>query len=96
MPPLLIVNPLSASSRSASAPRLDEGQLHLYAPRFDSIRGVLEPTWDERQNECFTVDAREGSLHAAFDDEPGTLETPIEFRIDPGALRLLVPPGPLA
>jgi hypothetical protein len=26
----------------------------------------------------------------------GTLETPIEFRIEPGALRLLVPPGPLA
>jgi diacylglycerol kinase family enzyme len=76
--------------------RLDEGRLHLYAPRFDSIRGVLEPTWDERQNECFTVDAREGSLHAAFDGEPGTLETPIEFQIDPGALRLLVPPGPLA
>lgn len=76
--------------------RLDEGQLHLYAPRFDSVRGVLEPTWDERQSECFTVDAREGSLHAAFDGEPGTLETPIEFRIDPGALRLLVPPGPLA
>jgi diacylglycerol kinase family enzyme len=76
--------------------RLDEGRLHLYAPHFDSLRGVLEATWDERQADRFTVGARQGSLHAAFDGEPGRLETPIEFRIDPGALRLLVPPGPLA
>lgn len=76
--------------------RLDEGQLYLYAPHFDSVRGILAPTWDERQSDRFTVDAREGSLHAAFDGEPGKLKTPVEFRIDPGALRLLLPRGPFA
>ncbi|HEY5296223.1 MAG TPA: diacylglycerol kinase family protein [Gaiellaceae bacterium] len=76
--------------------RLDEGQLHLYAPRFDSVRGVLKPTWDERAGDRFTIDARAGSLRAAFDGEPGRLATPIDFRIEPGALRLLVPSDPLA
>jgi diacylglycerol kinase family enzyme len=59
--------------------RLDEGELHLYVPG------------DERVGERFVVDAAKGSLEAAVDGEPDVLDTPIEFRIEPKALRVLVP-----
>jgi diacylglycerol kinase family enzyme len=59
--------------------RLDEGKLHLYVPG------------DERVGERFVVNAAAGRLEAAVDGEPDVLRTPIEFRIEPGALRVLVP-----
>jgi diacylglycerol kinase family enzyme len=59
--------------------RLDEGKLHLYIP------GA------ERIGERFVVDAAAGRLQAALDGEPDELVMPIEFRIEPGALRVLVP-----
>jgi diacylglycerol kinase family enzyme len=59
--------------------RLDEGKLHLYVPG------------DERVGERFVIDAGAGRLEAAVDGEPDVLETPIEFRIEPRALRVLVP-----
>jgi diacylglycerol kinase family enzyme len=58
---------------------LDEGKLHLYVPGEDRVA------------ECFVVDAAAGKLEAAVDGEPDVLETPIEFRIEPRALRVLVP-----
>ena len=61
--------------------RLDEGELHLYVPG------------DERAGERFVVDAAAGRLEAAVDGEPAVLQTPIEFRIEPRALRVLVPDG---
>ena len=61
--------------------RLDEGKLHLYMPG------------DERRGERFVVDAAAGRLEAAVDGEPDVLTTPIEFRIEPRALRVLVPDG---
>jgi diacylglycerol kinase family enzyme len=61
--------------------RLDEGKLHLY------VRG------DERSGERFVVDAAAGRLEAAVDGEPDVLSTPIEFRIEPRALRVLIPDG---
>jgi diacylglycerol kinase family enzyme len=61
--------------------RLDEGELHLYVPG------------DERAAERFVVDAAAGQLEAAVDGEPDVLRTPIEFRIEPRALRVLVPDG---
>ncbi|CAN5325965.1 diacylglycerol kinase family protein [soil metagenome] len=64
--------------------RLDEGKLHLYVPGG-------EPA--ERVGESFAVDAAAGRLEAAIDGEPAVLETPIEFRIEPLALRVLVPPA---
>jgi diacylglycerol kinase family enzyme len=64
--------------------RLDEGQLYLYV-----VRGGV----DERRETSFVVDARAGWIEAAVDGEPDVLATPIEFRIEPGALRVLVPPG---
>ena len=71
--------------------RLDEGCLHLYAPT-----GMLRADWEERRGERFTVDARRGRLRAAVDGEPEELATPIEFRVEPRALRVLVPRGPRA
>jgi diacylglycerol kinase family enzyme len=62
--------------------RLDEGLLHLYA-------AGDEP--GERVAERFVVDAKAGRLEAAIDGEPDVLRTPLEFRIEPRALRVLVP-----
>jgi diacylglycerol kinase family enzyme len=61
--------------------RLDEGKLHVYLPG------------DERVGERFVVDASAGRLEAAVDGEPDELQTPIEFRVEPRALRVLVPDG---
>jgi diacylglycerol kinase family enzyme len=69
--------------------RLDEGRLHLYV-----AEGVLPRSWDERTGERFEVDARAGRLSAAVDGEPERLETPLDFRIEPQALRVLVPARP--
>ena len=64
--------------------RLDEGKLHLYVPDADP---------PERVGQGFVVDAAAGRLQAAVDGEPDVLATPIEFRIEPRALRVLVPPA---
>ena len=68
--------------------RLDEGKLHLYAGT-----GIVRSTWTEQTGERFVVDASAGRLEAAVDGEPERLETPIEFRVEPLALRVLLPPG---
>jgi diacylglycerol kinase family enzyme len=67
---------------------LDEGLLHLYA-----MRGILRSSWTERSAPHLSVDAAGGWVRAAIDGEPVRLETPVEFRSEPGALRLLLPPG---
>jgi diacylglycerol kinase family enzyme len=64
---------------------LDEGCLHLYA-----LAGPLRSAWEERKGRRFVVGAS-GPLGAAVDGEPDELETPIEFRVEPRALRVLVP-----
>jgi diacylglycerol kinase family enzyme len=63
--------------------RLDEGVLYLYelGGRAGGERGAR-----------FVLDAAAGRIEAAVDGEPDVLETPIEFRIEPQALRVLVPP----
>jgi diacylglycerol kinase family enzyme len=61
--------------------RLDEGKLHLYVPG------------DERVGDRFVVAAAAGTLQAAVDGEPDVLQTPIEFQVEPRALRVLVPQG---
>ena len=68
--------------------RLDEGRLHL-----DIAHGVLPSTWEDRVAERFVIDSERGRLQAARDGEPTELETPLEFTIEPRALRVLVPPG---
>jgi diacylglycerol kinase family enzyme len=69
--------------------RLDEGRLHVYVPT-----GLLRSTWHERTCEHATIDADGQRLPAAVDGEPELLQTPLEFRIEPRALRVLVPRRP--
>ena len=66
--------------------RLDEGRLHLYVPH-----GIRRVTWDERSSTELTIDADGHRVRAAIDGEPVELDTPLEFRIEPAELRLLVP-----
>lgn len=66
--------------------RLDEGRLHLYVPT-----GLLRSDWVERGFTELTIDARGDAVRAAIDGEPDVLEAPITFRIEPRALRVLLP-----
>jgi diacylglycerol kinase family enzyme len=66
--------------------RLDEGLLHLYVPD-----GLVPDEWHDRSGERFTIDVGHARVRAAIDGEPTVLETPLEFTIEPGALRVLVP-----
>lgn len=69
--------------------RLDEGALHVYASH-----GLVRPHWEEHGLARVVVGARAGRVRAAVDGEPELLEAPIEFSIEPGALRVLVPRRP--
>lgn len=66
--------------------RLDEGVLCLYV-----AHGWLPNAWEEKPGRRFVVDGRRGTLEAAIDGEPTTLETPLQFEIEPRALRVLLP-----
>lgn len=67
--------------------QIDAGVLALYA-----ARGLRRLHWTERTASEFRVDAGRRRLDAAIDGEPVALASPLELRIEPGALRLLVPP----
>jgi diacylglycerol kinase family enzyme len=69
--------------------RLDEGRLYL-----ELATGWHPGTWDERSAERFSIDAAGDEIDAAIDGEPATLRTPLEFSIEPRALRVLVPRAP--
>ena len=69
--------------------RIDEGMLHLYIPH-----GFRRITWDERTCTELEIGGPLPRLRAAIDGEPVELETPLQFRIEPGALRVLVPSAP--
>jgi diacylglycerol kinase family enzyme len=79
------LDPFSIGERE----RLDGGRLHLNVPL-----GLVRRTWIEREAERFVVDATTGRLEAAVDGEPEVLDTPIEFTIEPRALRVLLPRRP--
>jgi diacylglycerol kinase family enzyme len=76
------LHPLELGAR----PRLDEGILHL-----GIARGLLPRSWEERRARSFHVDADGAVLEAAIDGEPVRLRTPLELRVEPRALRLLLP-----
>lgn len=69
--------------------RLDEGRLHLYL-----ATGWRLSEWEEQAATSLTIDAARHRLEAAVDGEPMVYETPLEFSIDPLALRVLVPGSP--
>ncbi len=71
--------------------RLDEGRLHLYIPH-----GFRRITWDEQSCTELEIGAKERHVRAAIDGEPAELDTPLQFRIEPRALRVLVPRAPEA
>lgn len=62
--------------------RLDEGRLHVYV-----AHGWRPRTWEERSCTQVTIEHPQ----AAVDGEPARFDAPVEFRVEPGALRLLVP-----
>jgi len=65
--------------------RLDEGALHAYF-----AAGSLPNAWEERVAPSFRVEAS-GRLRAAVDGEPVELVSPVELRVEPLALRVLLP-----
>jgi diacylglycerol kinase family enzyme len=69
--------------------RLDEGTLHLYIPH-----GFRRITWEERSCTELEIGSPLPRLRAAVDGEPVELDSPALFRIEPRALRLLVPRTP--
>jgi diacylglycerol kinase family enzyme len=69
--------------------RIDEGLLHLYVPH-----GFRRITWDQRSCTELEISSPLPRVSAAVDGEPAELETPLWFRIEPGALRLLLPRAP--
>jgi len=65
--------------------RLDEGRVYLYI-----AEGVVPTEWDVRSGDAFRLDSDSAEVQAAIDGEPVTLKTPVELRVEPGALRVLV------
>jgi diacylglycerol kinase family enzyme len=76
------LHPLEIGSR----PRLDGGTLHL-----GIARGLLPRSWEERRAERFTFETDVPTLAVAVDGEATRLAPPVELRVEPRALRLLVP-----
>jgi diacylglycerol kinase family enzyme len=68
--------------------RIDEGRLYLYV-----AAGWVPSEWKERAGERFTLEADGAVIPAAVDGEPVELQAPLEFSIEPRALRVLLPPG---
>ena len=69
--------------------RLDEGRLHLYIPH-----GFRRITWEERSCTKLEIGSPLPRIRTAVDGEPVELDSPLEFRIEPGALRVLMPRAP--
>jgi diacylglycerol kinase family enzyme len=69
--------------------RLDEGRLHLYL-----ATGWRFSEWEERACTSLTIDAARHRIEAAVDGEPAEFDTPLEFSIEPLALRVLLPAAP--
>jgi diacylglycerol kinase family enzyme len=89
-----------------SRPRLDAGALEVSALRRtdgQEVGRALENLfngryqagegWARWTTTSFEVDSPSGRLEVGIDGEPVLLDTPIEFRIHAGALRVLVPPS---
>jgi diacylglycerol kinase family enzyme len=84
---------LDAGTLEVSALRRTQGQElgraleHLFSGRYEAGEG-----WARWTTSSFEVDSPSGRLEVGIDGEPVVLDTPIEFRIQAGALRVLLPP----
>ena len=58
----------------------------------DALRTLYTPRGEIRVASRVVVGARSRNLRAAVDGERAVFETPLELAIEPGALRVLVPP----
>ena len=68
--------------------RLDGGTLHLYL-----AKGILPGSWRTlAPRVTVTITSERAEVPAAVDGEPISLRPPLRIAIEPGALRLLVPP----
>ena len=85
--------------------RLDEGLLHVYVIEAVSTGALLRlllkaAVGDAAEAEGLVehaarqlrVDLPHHRIHAAIDGEPVVLEAPLDFEVEPKALRVLVPP----
>jgi diacylglycerol kinase family enzyme len=66
--------------------RLDAGVLAVYA-----ARGLRRLHWTTHTARQVRIETRLSSMWAALDGEPALLESPLELRVEPRALRLLLP-----
>jgi len=56
-------------------------------------RGHDQDDWSEWTTSAFRVESPSGEIRAAVDGEAAVLVAPLDFRVWPGALRVLVPTG---
>ncbi len=97
---------LGASIDVSQRRRLDSGRLGVFAVSASSGREAAKVValsavgqrgrsraWHEFTAEQFEVRSRSGKAFAGVDGEALDMETPLDFRIHPGGLRLLVPEG---
>jgi YegS/Rv2252/BmrU family lipid kinase len=83
---------------------LDDGLLSLYVAQhptrlgllrfaFDALRGKLgsERDFDVLESDSFEIDTHHKRLHVATDGEVTQMETPLRYRVRPGALTVLAP-----
>ena len=67
--------------------RLDGSRLYAYV-----AQGWFPRAWHERAAQGFRIGAPGRKLRAAVDGEPELLDSPVELRVEPAALRVLLPP----
>jgi diacylglycerol kinase family enzyme len=80
---LIVAN--NAYSFAGARKQLDEGRLHVYTPGREI-----------RVAERVVVDSGSETLRVVIDGERHELESPVRFKIEPRALRVLLPRRPLA
>lgn len=105
-PALMIGNNEYTTEGSLGARRVSmtSGLLALYCPRahgrfhllWFSLRALLgslrkTPEFETTLTEALTIESRHRHLRVAIDGEVTVLETPLEYRALPGALRVIVP-----
>lgn len=66
--------------------RVDGGTLAIYA-----ANGLRRLRWTERKTAQVRIETRRNPARIAIDGEPTHLDSPLELRVEPGALRLLMP-----
>jgi diacylglycerol kinase family enzyme len=66
--------------------RIDQGALVVYA-----AQGLRRLRWTERSATEVRIETSRPRTRVAVDGEPARLSSPLRLRIEPGALRLLVP-----